>query len=92
MEGEILSNRSLKRAIFASVLKATVSLFVTSQLTKSVGLVVAHITDGMALVVWISIHFTFSRLVLNEAEPQGGFEATSSTSPPKTALSLVLSK
>ena len=64
----------------------------TSQLAKSVGLVVTHVTDSMALIVWISIHFTFSRLVLNEAEPQGGFEATSSTSPPKTALGLVLLK
>ena len=64
----------------------------TSQLTKSVGLVVTHVTSSMALVVRISIHFTFSRLVLNEAEPQGGLEATSSTSPPKTPLGLVLLK
>ena len=64
----------------------------TSQLAKSVGLVVTHVTDSMALIVWISIHFTFSGLVFNEAQPQGGLEAASSTSPPKTALSLVLSK
>ena len=92
VKGEIPPHGCLERAIFASVFEATLLIFVASQLAKSVGLVVTHVTDSMALVVWISIHFTFSRLVFYETQPQGGLEAASSTFPTKTPMRLVLSK